>query len=146
MLGYIAWEERRGKEERRGEERRRRERDIIQYSNVQYNHGDSNNLEKQSCRTVLYNVIHYDRKSKRTILNFKWLHAPYDFSCMITCSRNIIISMKSMTYWILLCIELNCLQGRVSSALKDIPVFGVLVDDLGERGAHYIAARELMRK
>jgi glucokinase len=37
-------------------------------------------------------------------------------------------------------------KGRVSSALKNIPVFGVLVDDLGERGAHYIAARELMRK
>lgn len=41
---------------------------------------------------------------------------------------------------------LDAFQGRVSSALKNIPVFGVLVDDLGERGAHYIAARELMKK
>ena len=61
----------RGEEKRREEERKRGERDIIQYSNVPYNHGDSNNLEKQSCRTVLYNSIHYDKKSKRTILNFK---------------------------------------------------------------------------
>jgi glucokinase len=35
-------------------------------------------------------------------------------------------------------------KGRVSSSLKDIPVYAVLVDDLGERGAHYIATRETM--
>ena len=37
-------------------------------------------------------------------------------------------------------------KGRVSSTLKNIPVYAVLVDDLGERGAHYIATRDLMRK
>ena len=37
-------------------------------------------------------------------------------------------------------------KGRVSNTLRNIPLFAVLADDLGKRGAYFIASRELLRK
>mmetsp|Transcript_1410 Transcript_1410/g.2926 ORF Transcript_1410/g.2926 Transcript_1410/m.2926 type:complete len:141 (+) Transcript_1410:480-902(+) len=36
-------------------------------------------------------------------------------------------------------------KGRLSKLVKDIPVFAVMVEDLGLRGARYVAAREYSR-
>ena len=33
-------------------------------------------------------------------------------------------------------------KGRVSGMLDAVPVFAVLVEDLGERGAHYVAYKD----
>lgn len=32
-------------------------------------------------------------------------------------------------------------KGRVSGLLKDVPVYAVLVEDIGLRGAHFVAMR-----
>lgn len=37
-------------------------------------------------------------------------------------------------------------KGRVSSTLKNVPVYAVLVDDLGERGAYYCASKDLNQR
>lgn len=37
-------------------------------------------------------------------------------------------------------------QGRVSTLVKDIPVYAVLADDIGQRGAHYVAYMMLQKE
>lgn len=38
------------------------------------------------------------------------------------------------------------MQGRVSGMLSAVPVYAVLVDDLGERGAHFMASKLLYER
>lgn len=37
-------------------------------------------------------------------------------------------------------------KGRVSSLLKAVPVYAVLVEDIGLRGAHFVAYRVRVRR
>ena len=40
---------------------------------------------------------------------------------------------------------LNVVKGRVSGMLSAVPVYAVLVEDVGERGAHLVAFQEYQR-
>ena len=38
------------------------------------------------------------------------------------------------------------LKGRVQGMLRSVPIYAVMVEDLGERGAHYMAYKEFCKE